>query len=146
MLPSQVPQFRFSPTRFLLQNSCFSKLKVYSGDLVFHEIFGISCTFQHYKTDKLLTKHRLSVRTLDVPYDVMNHVRRAWRTVLGPANTGENVICRAPHHVIVSHAISAAPEIYPVDTSALGSVAKRVPRNFAKYVPFIKTLKSTFSK
>lgn len=86
------------------------------------------------------------MRILDVPYDVMNHAHRAWKTVLGPANTGENVTCRVPHPVVVFHAISAAPEIYPVDTSALGSVVKRVPRTSAKYVPSIKKLKSTFWK
>lgn len=116
------------------------------NDLVCWGIFGISCTFQDYKSDKMLTKHRLLVRTLDVPYDVMNHVRHVWRTVLGPANTGENVICRAPHPVVVCRAISAAPEIYPVDTSALGSAVKHVPRASAKHVPSIKKLKSTFSK
>lgn len=108
--------------------------------------FGISCTFQRHKSDELLTKRRLFVRTLDVPYDVMNHVPRVWRTVLGPANTGENVTCRAPHPVVVCHAISAAPESYPVDTSALDSAVKHVPRASAKPVPSIKKLKSTFSK
>lgn len=86
------------------------------------------------------------MRTLDVHYDVMNHVHRAWRIVLGPANIGENVICRAPRPVAVSHAISAAPESYPVDTSVLDSVVKRVLRTSAKYVPSIKKHKSTFSK
>lgn len=125
--------------------SRFSNLKV-SGDFVCRELPGIPLTFHHLKSDKLLTKHRLSVRILDVTYDVMNHVRRVWRIVLGLANTRGNVTCRAQHHVVVSHAISAAPESYPVDTSALDSVVKRVPRTSARHVPFIKKLKSTSSK
>ena len=90
--------------------------------------------------------NRFAVRTLDVPYDVMKHVHRVWRTVLGPANTGENVACRAPHHVVASHAISAAPESYPADISARDSAAKRAPRTSAKYVQSIKKLESIFSK
>jgi len=90
--------------------------------------------------------NRFAVRTLDVPCDVMKHVHHVWRTVLGPANIGENAACRAPHHVVASHAVSAAPKSYPADTSVRGSVAKHVPKTSAKHVQSIKKLESIFSK
>ncbi len=109
-------------------------------------MFGISCTSQHHNFDRLLIANTFALHTLDVPCDVMKHVHHVWRSVLGPANTGENVACRAPHHVVVSHAVSAAPESYPADTSARDYVVKHVPKTSAKFVQFIMKPESIFSK
>jgi hypothetical protein len=87
---------------------------------------------------------RFVVRTLGAPCNAINHVHHASRRALGRANTKGVALCRAPHHVAASHAISAVSDSCLAGTNARESAARHVLKNTARFVRIDKVLEWIF--
>jgi hypothetical protein len=79
--------------------------------------------------------YRFAVRTLVVPCNAMNHVRRVLRAVPGLASIKVLAACRVPRLVSASHAIGAALKAFPVGTNVQAFVVKHVMKITVRHVP-----------
>jgi hypothetical protein len=79
--------------------------------------------------------NRFAVHTLVAPYDAMNHVHHALRSVLGLVSIEALVACRVLQHVSASLAIGAALRTFHAGTNAQASVVKYAMKTTVTYVP-----------